>query len=79
MSKSLTPEQCRMARAALKWSTNQLAEEADIGLNTVNRFEKGTVPKDKIIEKIRITLENKGVAFTEDGCVCPPKETQNAS
>lgn len=74
MSKSLTPEQCRMARAALKWTTSQLADEADIGLNTVNRFEKGTAPKDKIIEKVRSTFENKGVTFTDDGCVCPPEK-----
>jgi transcriptional regulator with XRE-family HTH domain len=30
-----------MARAALGWSTRKLAELADVGLNTVNRFEGG--------------------------------------
>ena len=37
----MTPTQCRMARAALEWSTTDLARAADVGVNSVNRFETG--------------------------------------
>jgi len=35
------PVQCRMARAALGWTTQSLADHAGVGVNTVSRFENG--------------------------------------
>lgn len=70
MRKEISPEQCRMARAALKWNTKELAKKAGIGLNTVNRFEGGTVPKEDILKTIRDTFEKQGIKFTDKGCVC---------
>lgn len=71
MSKILTPEQCRMARAALNLKPKQLSELASVGLNTVIRFEtSSTAPHKKTGEKLRTTFENEGVRFTDDGCVC---------
>ena len=37
----MTPAQCRAARALINWSTQQLASQAEVGVNTVNRFEGG--------------------------------------
>lgn len=37
----MTPVQCRMSRAALKWSTADLAAAAKVNSTTVNRFENG--------------------------------------
>jgi transcriptional regulator with XRE-family HTH domain len=59
----MTPEQCRMARAALKWSTKQLAERADVGLNTVNRFEEGGNTQTESVDRMRQALENNGIRF----------------
>jgi transcriptional regulator with XRE-family HTH domain len=33
------PMQCRMARAALGWTAQELAQKAGVGVNTVSRFE----------------------------------------
>lgn len=67
-----------MARAALKWSTKDLASASGVGLNTVNRFEAdGDIStRESKIEQLKETLEKAGVTFTNSGCVCPPKGTK---
>lgn len=55
--------QCRMARAALEWSTQDLAREAGVGVNTVNRFEKGQDARLSSVAAIRAALEAAGVIF----------------
>lgn len=73
MKKDIGPEQCRMARAALDWTTKQLSEAAGIGINTVTRFEKGEKETRQGTAKLlRIALEDGGVTFADNGCVCPP-------
>ncbi|MGW5840117.1 helix-turn-helix domain-containing protein [Methylorubrum extorquens] len=52
-----------MARAALGWSTQDLAREASVGVNTVNRFEAGQDARVSSMEKMRATLEAAGVQF----------------
>jgi transcriptional regulator with XRE-family HTH domain len=52
-----------MARAALNWSTQQLAEVAGVGANTVNRFEMGQDARVSSVEKMRTALEMAGVEF----------------
>ena len=59
----MTPTQCRMARAALDWSTADLARAADIGQATVNRFETGRDARISTVEKLRSALEAAGIAF----------------
>jgi transcriptional regulator with XRE-family HTH domain len=54
-----------MARAALGWSTQELAKAADVGVNTVNRFEAGQDARVSSVEKMRRTLESAGVIFVE--------------
>jgi transcriptional regulator with XRE-family HTH domain len=58
--------QCRMARAALGWSTQELAHEAGVGVNTVNRFENGQDARMSSVAAIRATLEAAGVIFVEE-------------
>lgn len=52
-----------MARAALKWSTQDLAREAGVGANTVNRFEDGQDARVSSVEKMRVALEAAGIEF----------------
>ena len=52
-----------MARAALSWSTAELAKAAGVGLNTVNRFEAGQDARLSSVEKIKVALEAAGVEF----------------
>lgn len=59
----MKPFQCRMARAALGWSTQDLAREASVGVNTVNRFEAGQDARVSSMEKMRATMEAAGVQF----------------
>lgn len=52
-----------MARAALKWSTQDLAEKAGVGVNTVNRFEDGQDARVSSVDKMRTALEVAGIEF----------------
>jgi ribosome-binding protein aMBF1 (putative translation factor) len=69
----ITPQQSRMARAALGWTVRDLAAKAQVAVATVNRFETGGVtPSGVTRDAIQRALEGEGIRFTEDGCVCPP-------
>ena len=48
----LTPEANRAARAILKWSIRELAENAGIAFSTVHRFETTGVATDTTKAKI---------------------------
>ena len=63
----MIPAQCRAARALINWSTQQLASQADVGVNTVNRFEGGQDARLSSVDKMRRALEAAGVAFTNGG------------
>lgn len=52
-----------MARAALLWSTQTLAEKAEVGANTINRFEGGQDARVSSVDKIRRALEAAGCIF----------------
>jgi len=65
----MTAEQCRMARAALKWSAADLAGEAGLGYATVARFEAGSPVQADSIAAMRATLERGGVEFIAPGAV----------
>ena len=52
-----------MARAALGWSTQELAVKAGVGMNTVNRFEAGQDARMSSVDKMRTTMEAAGVEF----------------
>jgi transcriptional regulator with XRE-family HTH domain len=55
-----------MARAALDWSTQDLAREAEVGANTINRFEGGQDSRVSSVEKLQRTLEDAGVIFVAE-------------
>lgn len=63
----MKPNQCRMGRAALNWSTQELAQKAGVGANTVNRFEAGQDARVSSVDKMRTAMEEAGVAFIGDG------------
>lgn len=59
----MTPAQCRMARGALDWTARDLAAKAEVGVNTVTRFEKGADTLSSTVTKMQSALETAGVIF----------------
>jgi transcriptional regulator with XRE-family HTH domain len=53
-----------MARAALNWSADTLAEKAGVNVNTVRRYENGADAMGETLMKMRRALEAAGVEFT---------------
>lgn len=64
---TMTPEQCRMARAALDMTTHDLAVAAEVRANTVSHFERGGESYASTVGKLRAALEAAGVAFIGAG------------
>ena len=60
-----------MGRAALNWSTQELAQKAGVGANTVNRFESGQDARISSVDKMRAAMEEAGVVFIADGETSP--------
>jgi transcriptional regulator with XRE-family HTH domain len=58
------PVQCRMARAALGLGIRELAVAAKVSIDTITRFERGDLLKERTIEAIQRALEAAGVEFT---------------
>lgn len=73
----ITSQQCRAARAGLDWKRDELASKAGVGLSTVASLERGErVPHGPNLAAIKRTLEDAGVKFTDDGCVCFPAQAE---
>ena len=53
-----------MARAALGWTTHDLAKQARVGSNTVTRFENGKPAIPATLTMIRQAFEAAGIEFT---------------
>jgi transcriptional regulator with XRE-family HTH domain len=66
-----------MARAALNWSTRDLAKAAGVSSNTVSRFESGKPAIPATLKTIRQAFEAAGVRF-ESGGVFPPESAAEA-
>jgi ribosome-binding protein aMBF1 (putative translation factor) len=63
----ITSDQIRAARALLRWSADDLARNANIGVATIRRFElQEGVPSGqiRILEALKSALETAGVEFT---------------
>ena len=54
-----------MARAALDWSIQHLADKAEVGRNTITRYERGGDARVSSVNTIRRTLEVAGIRFIE--------------
>tara|TARA_R110002110_G_scaffold403959_1_gene621972 strand:- start:138 stop:383 length:246 start_codon:yes stop_codon:yes gene_type:complete len=66
MLDNMTPEQCRMARAALRLGVRELAEAASVSAMTVTRYENGkSRGYADTIAAIRRALEDAGVEFID--------------
>lgn len=65
---SITPSQCRAARAMLGQSQPQLAELSGLGLSTIVDFERSRRGvAEGSIQQIRRALEQAGIQFVADG------------
>ncbi len=63
----MKPEDVRMARAALNWSLEQLAQASGIHRNTISNFETGKYAGDPAtVAAIKRTLESFGVIFPDE-------------
>lgn len=76
----LLPVQCRMARAALGWSLDDVAAAAGVNRKTILAFERGERrPREANAEAVRRAFESVGVRFLYDGSdaggVVPPPDT----
>ncbi|TPN38678.1 helix-turn-helix transcriptional regulator [Mesorhizobium sp. B2-3-3] len=64
----MTPDQCRAGRALIKWTQQQLADAAGIGIATLTLFESGaTDPRSATIQVLQRALGDAGVVFLGDG------------
>jgi transcriptional regulator with XRE-family HTH domain len=70
----ITNRQCRMARAALGWSTRELAKHSHVGATTISQFESGKPANPSTLTLLRQAFEKAGVVFTDDGGIVPPPE-----
>lgn len=59
--------QCRMARAALGWSLDDLASVSGVGRRTVAKFEAGGSVLAENVEAMRAAFTKEGVAFINSG------------
>jgi transcriptional regulator with XRE-family HTH domain len=59
----MTPEQCRMARAALGLGVRELAAATGVSTNTITRFERGDQLRVATIARLRAALEKAGMEF----------------
>jgi transcriptional regulator with XRE-family HTH domain len=61
---SMNSNQCRAARALLRWSQMQLADASGVGLSTLADFELDKrEPRTENLTAIRRALEKAGVEF----------------
>lgn len=68
----ITPQQSRMARAALELTIRELARQAGMSPSAVSRFESGqTLPSDRLL-RLRGALEQAGIAFLAEEAAMGP-------
>jgi len=62
----ITGAQIRAARALIRWSADNLADAAGVGVATIRRFESCEgIPSGQIrvLDAVKLTLESAGVEF----------------
>ena len=64
---SITAHQSRMARAALGWSIRETAAKAQLGTNTLARFEGGGEAYMSTADALRTAYEAAGITFISPG------------
>jgi transcriptional regulator with XRE-family HTH domain len=58
--------QCRLARVALGWNIDDLANAAKVSTQTVKRLERGEILRERTVAKMQIVLEDAGIEFLPD-------------
>lgn len=66
-SAAMNVTQCRMARAALGWTLDDLADASRVGRRTVAKFEAGGTILPEKLEALRAAFVREGIAFTNGG------------
>ena len=59
--------QCRMARAALGWSLDDLAAASSIGRRTIAKFEACDRVSAASVAALRKAMEGEGLQFLDGG------------
>jgi transcriptional regulator with XRE-family HTH domain len=63
---NINPEQIRAARALLDWSTADLAKQAEMTINGINKIERGHVQAHKdSLARIQSIFEGAGIEFLD--------------
>lgn len=66
----LNKEQIRSARAWLGITQQELSDASMVDKKTIARFETGqSVPHDRTLRDLRLTLESRGIEFLFEGTV----------
>lgn len=63
---TLTVEQLRSARAALRWSINDFSEKSGVSIRTIKMVEANEgepTCRPQTLHKLRVTLESAGIEF----------------
>ncbi len=61
---TLSPAQCRAARALLNWSQEDLVAKSKISKKTIADFESGaTTPHTQTLNRILLAFEAAGIEF----------------
>ena len=55
--------QCKMARAALDLGVRDLAQLAKVSADTIARFERGDILKERTVDSIQQALQAAGIEF----------------
>lgn len=64
---SLTPSQCRAARALIPWTQSELGSASAVATKTIADFELAKrLPSARTLRDLRFALEAAGVIFVEE-------------
>ncbi len=63
----MTPTQCRMARAGLRVSLDEISEASLVSKSTITRFESGKEINPVLHRALQAHLEQLGAVFPENG------------
>lgn len=75
----MTPLQCRMARAALRWTVRELAQKAGVMPNTVTNLENGKTTTTATVSAIEEAILASGLITFEGKLLVIPSENLLAS
>ena len=76
---TITPAQCRAARAMLDWTARELAARAGIAIATICHFERGnSKPHNGNLRHIAAALTASGITFVPHGVTLPPEVNQSS-